>query len=540
MTHAAPRIARSVAYVSFVLVAAPFFYHLTHDSTAFLGLFQDDYFYYASVADNLVRHGRLTYDGIHLTNGFHPLWFGVIALIRLMFGRFGAPFYLALTTIVLVSLAVTYELSVRFARALGMDPAAAAVFSAMYSVNTAMLMTSGMEAVLAIPLLLWLFVESIDDRPLTVRRSAWLGFLSSLAILARLDIAIAVALLVAAYLFFVRPPVGVAVRRLLAFAGGGVLVPLYLTANVLVFGTPMPVSALAKQLYSGVGFSVGYAKGVALDSAYGPAVAILLPLGIAALFVLYRRSPDVRRRPRFIGATALAFAFTFFGLNALSGWVFFPWYSYPIAAAVIAAIAFVWEAWGSFISSRRAAALALAAIVLVSQPIRAAIYFRDHGPNWKIADNSLLANGYDLRRIVGDRKGVFGMGAIAGVVAYVMDRPMVQLEGIMADRRMVESIRQELPLEDVLREYGVDYLVVSLAFTRAERRDGCYAVTQPNEVWAGKRTHKLRGEICEEPIAHFITPRGVNSWSAFSDIETLVWDVRHARWRRDGVIREAP
>jgi hypothetical protein len=94
-------------------------------------------------------------------------------------------------------------------------------------------------------------------------------------------------------------------------------------------------------------------------------------------------------------------------------------------------------------------------------------------------------------------------------------------------------------LEDVLREYGVDYLVVSLVYAPSERRGGCYTVTQPHAVWAGARTRKLRGEICEEPIAHFITPRGVNPWSGFTDIETLVWDVRHARWRRDGNIRKA-
>ena len=538
MTPAALPIARLVAYVSFVLVAAPFLYHLTYDSTAYLGLFHDDYFYYTGVADNLVQHGRLTYDGIHLTNGFHPLWFSVIALIRLIFGRFDAPFYLALTAFVLASLVVTYEMSVRFARALGVAPAAAAVFSAMYAVGTARLMTSGMEAVLAIPLLLWLFVETIEDRPLTARRSAWLGFLASLAILARLDVAIAVALLLTGYLFFVRPPFGVAARRLLAFASGGVLLPLYLIANLLAFGTPMPVSALAKQLYSGIGFNVGYAKAVALASDYGPTVGVLLPLGIAALFVLGRRSPDVRRRQRFIGAIALVFAFTLFGMNALSGWAFFPWYAYPIAPAAIAASAFVWEVWGPLISARRGAALALATIALVSQPVLAATYFWQHGPEWKISDNTLLANAYELKRQVGDREGVFGMGAIAGFVAYVMDRPVVQLEGIMADRRMVDRIGQEAALEDVLEEYGVDYLVVSLAFNRSERRNGCYTVTQPNENWAGKRTRKLRGEICEEPIAHFITPRGAKPWSAFPDVETLVWDVRGARWRRDGNLRE--
>ncbi len=538
MTNVAVPIARLVAYVSSIMVAAPLFYHLAHDSTAYLGLLQDDYFYYASLADNLVRHGRLTYDGIHLTNGFHPLWFGVIALIRLVFGRFGAPFYAALTIVVLASVAVTYELSARFARTLGARPAAAAVFSAMYSFGTAALMTTGMEAVVAVPLLLWLFVEAVEDRPLTSRRCAWLGFLSSLAILARLDVAIAVGLLLAGHLLLVRPRFAAAMRQLASFAAGGALAPLYVLANVAVFGTPLPISALAKQLYSGVGFSIGYVKGVALSSCYGPAAGVLLPLGTAALILLYRRSPDVRRHQRFIGAVSLAFAFTFFGLNALSGWVFFPWYAYPIAPAVIAASVFVWEALGSLIPAGRRAALALVVVVLASQPVLAATYFWQHGPQWSIADNSLLATAYDLKRHVGDRDGVFGMGAVAGVAAYVMDRPMVQLEGILADRRMVDSIRQEAPLKDVLREYGVDYLVVSLAFARAERRDGCYIVTQPHEVWAGKRTHKLRGEICEEPIAHFVTPRGVNPWSSFSDVETLVWDVRHARWRHNEDVRE--
>jgi hypothetical protein len=42
----------------------------------------------------------------------------------------------------------------------------------------------------------------------------------------------------------------------------------------------------------------------------------------------------------------------------------------------------------------------------------------------------------------------------------------------------------------------------------------------------------MRGEICAEPVERFVTPRGPNPWSRFSAIETFVWDVRDARWRR--------
>jgi hypothetical protein len=42
----------------------------------------------------------------------------------------------------------------------------------------------------------------------------------------------------------------------------------------------------------------------------------------------------------------------------------------------------------------------------------------------------------------------------------------------------------------------------------------------------------MRGEICAEPVEHFFTPQGTNPWSIFPTIETLVWDVRNAPWKR--------
>src|SRR5689334_15433950 len=90
-------IARTSAYLCFFLVAATFLYHIAQGSTAYLGFFEDDYFYYATVADNVVRFGRLTYDGVTLTNGFHPLWQAVLTLLRLICGRFGPAYYICLT-----------------------------------------------------------------------------------------------------------------------------------------------------------------------------------------------------------------------------------------------------------------------------------------------------------------------------------------------------------------------------------------------------------------------------------------------------------
>jgi hypothetical protein len=143
----------------------------------------------------------------------------------------------------------------------------------------------------------------------------------------------------------------------------------------------------------------------------------------------------------------------------------------------------------------------------------------------------LLALAYDLAQHMKEHEGLISMGAIAGVVAYVADRPLLQLEGIVTDARLLEHIRRQDSLAPVLAEYGADYLIVSVAGVPLDTHDGCSIVTQPHAQWAGTRTAKMHGEICSPPIEHFFTEAGHNPWSIFPRIETFVWDLHQAHWR---------
>jgi hypothetical protein len=525
-------LSRLAAYASSMLVAAPFLYHLAHGSNAYLGLLEDDYYYYAIVADKLLTLGKLTFDGTTFTNGFHPLWFAVIAALRAITGGFGPAFYVALTLVACLSMFLTYELSRRLASAFGASARQAGIIAAIYSFSTAQLLADGMECVVAVPLLMWLLIELARERPVTPRRAALLGLISSLAILGRLDIAIIVPFFVGGYLLVVRPPLGAFARALAAFCAGGVLVPLYALANHVFLGSPFPVSALAKRLITKQGFSMAYARGAALSTVYGSTVAIVLPLGLVALWLLVRSDARARPAARFAGGLAIVYLFIFFGINALSGWIYFGWYAFPFVPATIAALVFICERWTPLVSSR--AQVIAATLVVALAPALAMRYYIQHGPRWSIADNGMLAMSYELTDQMRGREGLFAMGAIAGVAAYVLDKPVLQAEGLLSDRRLVDHVQREDSLGEVLREYQVDYLVVSLATIRSERRNGCYLVTQPNAEWAGKRTAKMRGEICAEPIAHFLTVGGAHPWSVFPALETLVWDLRGARWRNAG------
>jgi hypothetical protein len=522
---------RIAAYVTAACVAGPYVYHAARGSRALLGLLEDDYYYYAIIADKLVTSGKLTFDGTTLTNGFHPLWMGVICLLRIVCGRFGGPYYVGLALVFFAAMLAAYELCRRFARALGAGPALAPAIAVAYGLSIDRLFTMGMEVTLAAPLLLWFFVEALSDRPLTPRRAAKLGAIASLAILARLDVAIAVALLVGAWLLCARPALATLRRVLPPFCAAGILVPLYGVVNLLAFGSVLPVSALAKRLTTRPGFDLTYVSTVAFRSVFGPTAGVLLPLGVLGLALAVRRGPAARPAAHVVGGVALAFAFIFIALNAMPGWTLFGWYAYPLVPATVAALVFVCEALAQAVRDPRLQAVG-AGVVVLTAPARALRYFQHHGPSWSLSDNALVASSADLADRVRDRNGVYSMGAIAGVATYMMDKPVVQLEGLVADRAMVEHVRRQDPLEQVLRDYGVDYLVVSLAYEELTKHDGCYLVTQPNPKWAGPRVATMRGEICSEPVEHFFTPAGGNSWSVFPRIETLVFDVRHSQWRQ--------
>jgi hypothetical protein len=513
---------------------APIAWHLAHGSLAYLGLFEDDYFYYSIVADKLLTTGKLTYDGITTTNGFHPLWFTTVLALRAIAGGLNGVFYGLLTTVFLASMVATYELSRTFARALGASAALAAAVPLVHCVATDLVIASGMETALDVPLLLLLVLTFTPGGPVTPGRAARLGLLASLAILARLDIALVVPIAFLGWLWFARPPRATVLHAVLAFCAAGIAVPLYAAWNLVTFGSVLPVSALSKQLVLRPGINVSYLKIVARNTVFGATAGLTLVLGVFALLGLWRRRKlAVPPAALFAAAVLLGFTALFYGLNSLSGWMFFGWYAYPLGPALVAALVLVGTVLATRIGPRwrtraSAAIVAVAAVVALVQGTRA---FATRGPQWSVRDNGLLGMSVELADRMRDLHGVYSMGAVSGFVTYLLHQPVVQLEGLVADRAMSEHIGRQDFLGDVLRTYRVDYLVVTVYRATLEKHDGCYRVTQPNAEWSGERVARMSGDLCEEPVDHFFTRAPAHPWSIFTTLETYVFDVRNAHWR---------
>lgn len=219
---------RVILFVTCLLLAVPVLIDLLRaPKVRPFGYVAADTFYYLSVARNFVEHGIPSMDGIHATNGFHPLWqlaativygvcklvghpnasvFGIVLAslacavgavwllgrtIERAIGYLPAPFVLLPFGIYALGILPHYALSDRDRYLVeghwygpngwsGTPP----VYGTLYS------LVNGMESslvLLAFATVAWAMLRSADDEPRPTRRAATMGGALAFLCLARLD-----------------------------------------------------------------------------------------------------------------------------------------------------------------------------------------------------------------------------------------------------------------------------------------------------------------------------------------------------------------
>ena len=281
------RIARALALLAFLTVAvvAPVL-----DAKAAATTFFDDSFYYFQVARNVAGGAGFTFDGLHGTSGFHPLWLMMqVPLFLLLPGD-----VLPLRAVLLLEAALVAATTVTVFRALlpslGRGPALVTALLLLVQPGAPRLLRGGMESALVLWLLavVWTHWLALRDDAQAPLRSWWrLGAWCALFFLARLEGAVAVPILAA----LSWPRIREDARRALALLG-----PLALSASVYLawtrwtFGTWGPVSASVKA-------HLGGAAWTQLSTWQQLAHLFYLPWGF---------EPYVQRLLRWMGVTSLA------------------------------------------------------------------------------------------------------------------------------------------------------------------------------------------------------------------------------------------
>ncbi|MGA2437943.1 MAG: hypothetical protein ABSF57_05460 [Acidobacteriaceae bacterium] len=462
---------------------------------------EDDFFYYLKIAQNLAHGHGSTFNGIVPTNGYHPLWLMALTILSFFTGN---PklihLFLAVTTY--AATLATYFLSralIRISGAGDLIANALAVYVALYSIH---IFTGGMEVVLTVPLVLAVLLAA-QHRSFWQKglwQSACLGVLVSAMALSRLDTVLLAGLMLLSVL--VHPALRRSVRASNAagLAVGLTPLALYFLSNRIWFDTWLPVSGMAKQM------KFNHAPSApAIMSLLGKQHSQLLsvvPVVVAILLLpaMYKRLTEMQKA---LYPVALIFPFFYLLLlSCLSDWKLWDWYFYSLRTALCVALAMfcVWRP--------TARVLAWPLVGAVASVGMAALIFRTHASTG--AQFQLYEIAQDVRDFAATHPGRYAMGDRSGMVAYLLPQPMVQTEGLVMDRHFLSEIQRQLPLREVLGEYGVRYYI---ATAYPPYSAGCFHAVEPAQ--AGPSSPRMRGDFCEAPVAVFQQ----------RDVRTMVFDL---------------
>ncbi|MBN2608342.1 MAG: DUF2079 domain-containing protein [Candidatus Fermentibacteraceae bacterium] len=449
------RVAAVLCLLSFLFIMA---------ASAAWGLqLLDDGYYYLQVAWNISRGAGSSFDGIHATNGYHPLWQMILVPLHLLASKDAAA-WMAVALQALLFSASGYVLH-RLVRDAGGGGGAAAAACGFWVMNFWFWgkgAFSGMET----GLLLFLFGLSLSGLLRTLRTGEGgfrLGILLALTCAARLDAA-ALALVI----FIVLMSMGY--RR----AAIGALLPalcytlVYFSMNLLVFGGLTPVSGYVKSeagrrllgrlFQHGDTSLVGHALGnlgelATLGGRLPLPVSIIVFTGILILGALiFRRSGN--------GLKALLAAVAGYGILLLAFYaVMYPsilgaytyyWYPllYGIAAVAFSSLRFLSSNWRKVLITASASFLLLFDIVYASD--RLASYSFTVPPE----ERPDAAGVRFLNSLEGD---ILVGSWDAGYLGYNCVHPVVNLDGLVAGYEY-QRFLEEYGLEAWIESEGITHL----------------------------------------------------------------------------------
>lgn len=447
---------------------------------------QDDFFYYLKIAQQIsLGHGS-TFNNIIATNGYHPLFEALLVMLAPMLRTSTHILILQAGLIFFASLA-TFLICTHLMRRAGANAVLAFALAAWITLYSLRLFYYGMETTLAIPLALATFALTLHSA--WWLRGGWrslsLGLLAGATILARLDTAFLIALLLLGCAAQADLRAEMRPRTALLIFAGLLPVVLYFIANQYFFGVLLPISGMAKQLK--VNHLPTRAVWHGLYWFLPGFLAIMLPIPVAmGLLPKTWRWLSPAERGALLAALCFPWIY-YFVLCCLSDWTIWGWYMYPLRVGLCASF---------YVFCRLPRLRALFETRLVGYALAAVVLVFLYHSEWRIQQPELYAASQNLAAFAKVHPGTYAMGDRAASFAYLTQNPVVQTEGLVMDKAFLDNVREHRPLSQVLAAYGVRYYVGTIFPSNASAlaADGCFSAVEPAQ--GGPDSPKMRSTFC--------------------------------------------
>jgi hypothetical protein len=439
----------------------------------------DDAYYYLGVARSLADGHGSTFTGLTETNGYHPLWQLLLVPLAWLTGEPERLVALVVVVQGVIWVGLVRE-AMRIARHLGSEAAGLAAVAALgvIAVVTERVSVNGMEAGLLLLLLLMVLRVGLEAGDDLAPRVDWtLGALLALAFLTRLD-AVLVTMPLALVLYRRgHRSLPWLPRRAVALLGPTVVtLAVYLLVNQLLFGSPTPVSGRAKSL------GAPYVNTRALRDILDAGVLFGRPawLGAAALVLLgtawglghWRRHPAGRILMALALAIAAGQALFVAYLTFATSYSALPWYHFNTALILLCAGLLLADWCIAKLGSRGVRLCLVAAGAFLAMQAAEVFLTSDNTHTGGLAAADFVRSELpdDAVLAMGDRAGIFG---------FVADRPLLQIEGLMADEPFLHDLEHGTVVQRMAAD-GVDYYV-RYSPRRDRRQDGrnCWELREP-------------------------------------------------------------
>jgi hypothetical protein len=424
--------------------------------------FADDSFFYLVVGRNVALGHGSTFNRLVLTNGYHPLWMLLCALVYRIFPGRAVGLHAIAALIVLLNLAVLLLVQ-RLLRRLGTATWIAWTVLVPFLFGLQLGTESSLSAaILAATLLL---LARYLEHPTWASAFAFHGA-AMLAVLARLDSIFVVACLWTAVLVWAaRQPERSVLRQALA------LIPLYavfwggyLLSNLVWFHAFVPISGLLKS------------SNIA-DHRLGQNLphTALVALAISALSLLYlwRKQRDrwllVAELPFFAGVLMHALYITLH-MTSETRWT---WYyvSWALLAAITAA-----RAGGCLLRGARTGPWLRNAAMACAVLLSLALWYRMGWKHSKLEKHDLPV--LALERTVEGQQHVRSLLSYdqPGAMAYYSDISVVPLDGLMGNLSYQQELAQHGIWEFIRREHIEAFAGPPVPFDDWGKRTYCDAI----------------------------------------------------------------
>ncbi len=402
--------------------------------------FTDDFYYYLTTAKNFISLGFISFDKISITNGFQPLWFFFISLIFALSNN-----DILFNSIIIFSIFIfTFFSYFNFKKYFiqnnyGEEDSHLAAY--LISFLTLFFSKNGMEISFAV----FFFSISLIYFHKNILIFCLFGFLTFLS---RLEFLIFYFIFLTNEIFINKKIFNkdfIIKLSLFPF-----LIIFYILVNLYYYDIPFPESGIAKSLVNNVRFNKE-TLAFLYSSGYGMKfISAMFYFNFVGIFFIFSK------RIKNFTKISLLTTLLFFASNSLrSAWPLWTWHFFFLG--ISSSVLFV-----DFIK------LFKFRFIKYSTPLIGifflVVYLFLFIKNYNVNNDHILNIANKIERHYADSEyEIFAMGDMAGKVSFLLDKKLIQLEGLVGGKKVLSKIRNQGKLCDLFNEFNVDiYLTTKI------------------------------------------------------------------------------